>query len=86
MTREEQYFSPHKAKHMTEVKINDKITLYNADCMEVMAMYPNGYFDLALIDPPYRDDKDCKGLLELREINKAHLRSEDDRRRSIGKS
>lgn len=48
---------------MTEVKINDKITLYNADCMEVMAMYPDGYFDIALIDPPYRDDKDCKGTI-----------------------
>ena len=70
---------------MTEVKINDKITLYNADCMEVMAMYPNGYFDLALIDPPYRDDT-VRGLLELREINKARLHSEGDRRRNTGRS
>jgi site-specific DNA-methyltransferase (adenine-specific) len=38
---------------MTEVKINDKITLYNADCMEVMREYPDGYFDLAVVDPDY---------------------------------
>lgn len=25
----------------------------NADCLEVMAKYPNGYFDLAFVDPPY---------------------------------
>lgn len=26
---------------------------YNADCMEIMAQYPDGYFDLAVVDPPY---------------------------------
>ena len=25
----------------------------NADCLEMMAKYPNGYFDLAIVDPPY---------------------------------
>ena len=25
----------------------------NADCLEVMDKYPNGYFDLAIVDPPY---------------------------------
>lgn len=25
----------------------------NSDCLEVMAKYPNGYFDLAIVDPPY---------------------------------
>jgi len=30
-----------------------KIKLYNADCMEVMAKYPDKYFDLAVVDPPY---------------------------------
>lgn len=29
------------------------IELHNADCMEIMARYPNGYFDLAIVDPPY---------------------------------
>ena len=48
---------------MTETKITDKITILCADCMDVMNEYPDGYFDLALIDPPYRDDKDCKGTI-----------------------
>lgn len=26
---------------------------YNADCMEVMRKYPDKYFDLAVVDPPY---------------------------------
>ena len=26
---------------------------FNADCMEVMAQYPDKYFDLAIVDPPY---------------------------------
>lgn len=26
---------------------------YNMDCMEGMKQYPDKYFDLAVIDPPY---------------------------------
>lgn len=26
---------------------------YNEDCMAVMARYPDKYFDLAVVDPPY---------------------------------
>ena len=29
------------------------IELFNADCMAVMANYPDKYFDLAVVDPPY---------------------------------
>lgn len=29
------------------------IQLLNKDCMEVMASCPDGYFDLAIVDPPY---------------------------------
>jgi site-specific DNA-methyltransferase (adenine-specific) len=29
------------------------ITLYNCDCMDLMRCYPNKYFDLADVDPPY---------------------------------
>ena len=28
-------------------------TLYNMDCMEGMAQFPDKYFDLAIVDPPY---------------------------------
>jgi len=29
--------------------------VYNEDCMIGMAQYPDKYFDLAVVDPPYRD-------------------------------
>lgn len=29
--------------------------VFNKDCMAVMARYPDKYFDLAVVDPPYRD-------------------------------
>lgn len=29
------------------------ITLYNADNMDIMRQYPDKYFDLAIVDPPY---------------------------------
>lgn len=28
-------------------------TIYNCDCMELMKQYPDNYFDLAIVDPPY---------------------------------
>ena len=27
--------------------------VYNEDCIEVMKRYPDNYFDLAVVDPPY---------------------------------
>ncbi len=35
------------------MKITDKIELYNCDNMELMARYPDNYFDLSIIDIPY---------------------------------
>lgn len=29
------------------------ITLYNADCMDIMRDMPDKAFDLAIVDPPY---------------------------------
>ncbi len=29
------------------------ITLYNADCIEVMKTFKDEQFDLAIVDPPY---------------------------------
>ena len=34
----------------------DEFTFYNADNLEIMAQYPDKYFDLAIIDPPYGID------------------------------
>ncbi len=38
-------------KTQTYQKAN--IKLINTDCMEIMAQYPDKYFDLAVVDPPY---------------------------------
>ena len=35
------------------MKITDKITITNEDCMELMKRTPDNYFELAIIDPPY---------------------------------
>ena len=38
-------------------KLGD-ITLYNADCMEIMKGFADKQFDLALVDPPYGINRD----------------------------
>lgn len=35
------------------MKITDKLTITNEDNMLLMARYPDNYFDLAIVDPPY---------------------------------
>ena len=30
-----------------------ELGFYNMDCMEGMKQFPDGYFDLAIVDPPY---------------------------------
>ncbi|MFH2049645.1 MAG: DNA methyltransferase [bacterium] len=33
-----------------------EIELFNEDCMEGMKRYPDKYFELAIVDPPFRED------------------------------
>jgi site-specific DNA-methyltransferase (adenine-specific) len=35
------------------MKITENITITNEDNMELMKRYPDNYFDLAIVDPPY---------------------------------
>ena len=35
------------------MKVTDKIEITNEDNMELMSRYPDNYFDLAIVDPPY---------------------------------
>ena len=35
------------------MKLTDKIEITNEDNMGLMARYPDNYFDLAIVDPPY---------------------------------
>ena len=38
------------------MKITDKITITNEDCMELLKRTPDNFYDLALVDPPYGID------------------------------
>ena len=35
------------------MKITDKLTITNEDNMQLMSRYPDNYFDIAIVDPPY---------------------------------
>ena len=51
---------------------NGRIHLFNMDCMEYMAQFPDNYFELAIVDPPYGLDKSSthgRGKLRDRIIN-----------------
>lgn len=39
---------------------------YNTDCMEYMKTIPDKYFDLAVVDPPYRNEEDNKPTKDMR--------------------
>lgn len=49
---------------------------YNIDCMEYMRSLPDGYFDLAVVDPPYglpKDSSNGRGKLKNRVFNQGHI-------------
>ena len=50
-----------------------EIKLYNMDCMEAMKQMPDKAFDLAIVDPPYRDynqpTKDMRSNGSMKSLN-----------------
>ena len=42
------------------MKVTENITITNEDNMLLMARYPDNYFDLAIVDPPYGINADIK--------------------------
>ena len=55
------------------LKMNE---LYNMDCMEGMKQFPDKYFELAIVDPPYGLPKDSthgRGKLKNRILNNGSL-------------
>jgi site-specific DNA-methyltransferase (adenine-specific) len=42
------------------MKVTDKITITQEDNMLLMSHYPDNYFDLAIVDPPYGINADKK--------------------------
>lgn len=43
------------------MKLTNKIEITNEDNMELMARYPDNYFELAIVDPPYGLERFKKG-------------------------
>ena len=52
------------------MQVTDKITITNEDNMELMARYPDKYFDLCIVDPPYRDSVDNQPTIDMRRNGK----------------
>ena len=44
---------------------------FNEDCMAGMARYPDKYFDLAVVDPPYAINRSKTGKLQGSESTEA---------------
>lgn len=53
------------------MNLTDKITVTNEDNMELMARYPDNYFDLAIVDPPYGIDADKKNSVKKMQSKKS---------------
>ena len=52
------------------------------DCMEAMREFPDKFFDLAVVDPPYglpKDSSNGRGKLKTRTFNKGHIADWDVR-------
>jgi len=57
------------------MKVTDKITITNEDNMLLMARYPDNYFDLAIVDPPYGIDADIKNNTDKMQTKKSASKS-----------
>jgi site-specific DNA-methyltransferase (adenine-specific) len=55
------------------MKVTDKITITNEDNMALMARYPDNYFDLAIVDPPYGIER-FKKVTSTPSIKDVHAR------------
>ena len=49
---------------------------YNMDCMEGMKQFPDKYFDLAIVDPPYFEGPNKRGYYGSK-VNKLNIRRRD---------
>ena len=51
--------------------------LYNMDCMEGMKQFPDKYFDLAVVDPPYGIDKAFHVTSRIRKYGQTNTANDD---------
>lgn len=59
------------------MKVTDKITITNEDNMIMMSRYPDNYFDLAIVDPPYGINADKKNSKRELKSKKSESVSKD---------
>jgi site-specific DNA-methyltransferase (adenine-specific) len=59
------------------MKLTDKIEITNEDNMLLMARYPDNYFDLAIVDPPYGIDVDNREDHGKKRSKKSATKSND---------
>jgi len=52
------------------MKVTDKIEITNEDNIELMARYPDKYFDIAIVDPPYGIGAGSKKFINRNTANK----------------
>lgn len=43
-----------------------KATIYNCDCMELLKATPDKFYDLAIVDPPYRNQNENQPTKDMR--------------------
>ena len=44
----------------------DRFSFYNGDCMDLLKQTPDKYYDLCIVDPPYRDSIDNQPTKDMR--------------------
>ena len=49
------------------MQVTDKLTITNEENMQLMARYPDNYFDLAIVDPPYGYGNKETNILNFRQ-------------------
>jgi len=54
------------------------LSLFHADCMEIMKQYPDKYFDLAIVDPEY--GKDAANMTMGKGLNKQWTKKDWDKK------
>jgi len=59
------------------MQITDKINITNECNMELMKRYPDNYFDLAIVDPPYGINADKKNSVNKVQSKKSATKSKD---------
>ena len=53
------------------MQLTEKLTITNEDNMALMARYPDNYFELAIVDPPYGIDADLKNSTKKKQSKKS---------------